>query len=113
MHPMGGLRVRWRTVARAAALVVLALIALRALPSLLGPGPPPPLATDIGLANLSRPRSGCPLAGCPRDEPEASPNVRVWPARALRAEKRAPDSGPRHPPAMRRGSARAPLPPAA
>jgi hypothetical protein len=46
---MAGVRIRWRGVARAAAIVVVGLIALRLLPGLLRAPEPPPLAADVGL----------------------------------------------------------------
>src|SRR4029077_19215483 len=61
---MGGLRVRWRTVAKAGAVLCAALFALRILPSLLAPGPPPPLRADIGLARLRPTTPACPAEGC-------------------------------------------------
>jgi DNA polymerase III subunit gamma/tau len=46
---MGGVRIRWRGVARAAAIVVVGLIVLRLLPELLRAPQPPPLGADVGL----------------------------------------------------------------
>jgi hypothetical protein len=46
---MASVRIRWRGVARAAAIVVVALIALRVVPSLLRAPEPPPLGRDVGL----------------------------------------------------------------
>jgi DNA polymerase III subunit gamma/tau len=46
---MAGVRIRWRGVARAAAIVVVGLIALRLLPGLLHAPEPPPLGADVGL----------------------------------------------------------------
>jgi hypothetical protein len=46
---MAGVRIRWRGVARAAAIVVVGLIALRLAPSLLRAPEPPPLGRDVGL----------------------------------------------------------------
>jgi len=44
-----GVRIRWRGVARAAAIVVVALLAVRLLPGLLRAPEPPPLGRDVGL----------------------------------------------------------------
>ena len=44
-----GVRIRWRGVARVAAIVVVALLALRLLPGLLRAPEPPPLGADVGL----------------------------------------------------------------
>jgi hypothetical protein len=46
---MAGVRIRWRGVARVAALVVVGLVVLRLLPGLLRAPEPPPLAADVGL----------------------------------------------------------------
>src|SRR3954462_14255500 len=46
---MRRVRVRWTSAAKAAAIVVAALVALQALPALLKPPEPPPLAPDVGL----------------------------------------------------------------
>jgi hypothetical protein len=46
---MAGVRIRWRGVARVAAIVVVGLIALRLLPGLLRAPEPPPLGADVGL----------------------------------------------------------------
>jgi hypothetical protein len=46
---VAGVRIRWRGVARAAAIVVVGLVALRLVPSLLHAPDPPPLGRDVGL----------------------------------------------------------------
>lgn len=46
---MASVRIRWRGVARVAAIVLVGLIALRLLPGLLRTPEPPPLAADVGL----------------------------------------------------------------
>jgi hypothetical protein len=46
---MASVRIRWRGVARAAAILVVALIALRVVPGLLRAPEPPPLGRDVGL----------------------------------------------------------------
>src|SRR3954466_5655987 len=46
---MRRVRVRWTSAAKAAAIVVAALVALQALPARLKPPEPPPLAPDVGL----------------------------------------------------------------
>ncbi len=43
------MRIRWRGVGRAAAIVVVALIGMRLLPDLLRAPEPPPLGADVGL----------------------------------------------------------------
>lgn len=61
---MGGIRIRWRGVARAAAIVLVALIAVRLLPGFLRAPEPPPLGADVGLpkaapvTDVARPRGG-------------------------------------------------------
>jgi hypothetical protein len=42
-------RIRWRGVARVAAIVLVALLVLRLLPGLLHAPEPPPLGADVGL----------------------------------------------------------------
>lgn len=46
---MASVRIRWRGVARIAAIVLIGLLALRLLPGLLRAPEPPPLAADVGL----------------------------------------------------------------
>jgi hypothetical protein len=46
---MAGVRIRWRGVARVAAILVVGLIAVRLLPGFLRAPEPPPLAADVGL----------------------------------------------------------------
>jgi hypothetical protein len=46
---MAGVRIRWRGVARAAAILVVGLLVLRLLPGFLRAPEPPPLAADVGL----------------------------------------------------------------
>ena len=43
------MRIRWRRVARVAAIIVVGLIALRVVPGLLRAPEPPPLGADVGL----------------------------------------------------------------
>ncbi|MFT3864744.1 MAG: hypothetical protein QM729_10770 [Solirubrobacterales bacterium] len=43
------MRIRWRGVARVAAVVVVALVGVRLLPGLLQAPEPPPLGADVGL----------------------------------------------------------------
>jgi hypothetical protein len=81
---MAGVRIRWRGVARAAAIVVVGLIALRLLPGLLRAPEPPPLAADVGL---------------PRAKPAASESE---PVRAV--VKREPEQPRRRPKRQRRKS---------
>jgi hypothetical protein len=49
---MGGVRIRWRALAKLAALVVGAVAALQVLPALLKAPAPPPLARDVGLPRV-------------------------------------------------------------
>jgi len=49
---MGGIRVRWRALAKLVAIVAAALAALQLLPDLLRPPVPPPLARDVGLPRV-------------------------------------------------------------
>jgi hypothetical protein len=46
---MAGVRIRWRGVARVAAIVLVALLAVRLLPGFLRAPEPPPLAANVGL----------------------------------------------------------------
>jgi hypothetical protein len=52
---MAGVRIRWRGVARVAAIVVVGLVVLRLLPGLLRAPEPPPLAADVGLPKAVEP----------------------------------------------------------
>ena len=67
---MAGIRIRWRGVARVAAIVVVALIALRLLPGLLRAPEPPPLAADVGLPRVT-PVSDVPRRGAAELAPHA------------------------------------------
>ncbi|MBS1887371.1 MAG: hypothetical protein JSU06_09300 [Actinobacteria bacterium] len=51
---MDGVRIRWRGVARAAAIVAVAAVALRLLPGLVRAPEPPPLGADVGLPRTVR-----------------------------------------------------------
>jgi hypothetical protein len=57
---MAGVRIRWRGVARVAAIVLVAVIALRLLPGLLRAPEPPPLAGDVGLPKAAHPPAPVP-----------------------------------------------------
>src|ERR1700760_1821418 len=46
---MRGVRIRWRGVARVAAIVLVAMLGVRLLPGLLRAPEPPPLGADVGL----------------------------------------------------------------
>jgi len=76
---MGAVRVRWSTLARWLGGGLAVLLAVQALPSLLRPAPPAPLAADIGLPRIR--------AGDPAVRPAGV--ARVSPARALPARHRA------------------------
>src|ERR1700720_4072772 len=75
---MGSLRVRWRAVARGTAVLGAVLLGVQLLPSLLEPGPPPPLAADIGL----------PRGTPPSTTAEPRRRIGVSRARALRPAPR-------------------------
>jgi len=62
---MGGVRVRWRAVGKAAAIAAAGLAALALLPSLARPPVPPPLPRDVGLPRIARPAR----APSPTDHP--------------------------------------------
>jgi hypothetical protein len=70
---MAGVRIRWRGVARVAAIVAVGLIALSIVPSLLHAPAAPPLGRDVGL---------------PRARPATSRPVRVVREKPRRREKR-------------------------
>jgi len=74
---MGAVRVRWSTLARWVGGGLAVLLAAQALPPLLRPPPPAPLAADIGLPQVRA------------AEPPARPAglARVSPARALPARR--------------------------
>jgi hypothetical protein len=59
---MAGVRIRWRGVARVAAIVLVALVALRLLPGLLRAPEPPPLAGDVGLPKAAHRAAAVPDA---------------------------------------------------
>jgi hypothetical protein len=75
---MGAVRVRWSTLARWVGGGIAVLLAVQALPPLLRPPPPAPLAADIGLPRVRTP------------DPAVQPTgvARVSPARALPARRR-------------------------
>jgi hypothetical protein len=50
---MGAVRIRWRALARVAVIAVAGIAALQALPDLLKPPAPPPLARDVGLPRVA------------------------------------------------------------
>jgi hypothetical protein len=76
---MAGVRIRWRGVARVAAILVVGLVALRLLPGFLQAPEPPPLAADVGLPKATPvtevPRGGAaePEADVPRRRAVAHP----------------------------------------
>jgi hypothetical protein len=65
---VAGVRIRWRGVARLAAIVVVGLIALRSVPALLHAPVPPPLGRDVGLPK-AKSRASRPLARPKRPKP--------------------------------------------
>jgi hypothetical protein len=72
---MRAVRVRWSTLARWMGGCLALLLALQALPPLLRPPAPEPLAADIGLPRFRAAKPATRAAGV----------ARVWPARALPA----------------------------
>jgi hypothetical protein len=81
---MADVRIRWRGVARAAAIVVVGLIALRLLPALLRAPEPPPLGADVGLPK-AKPATSEPVRAVVK--PEAEPEQ---PAAAQAQKRRNP-----------------------
>jgi len=75
---MGAVRVRWSTLARWLGGGLAVLLAVQALPPLLRPPPPAPLAADIGLPRVRAAEPTTPAAVA----------ARVFPARALPARHR-------------------------
>lgn len=49
---MGAIRIRWRALGKVAAIAVAAVAVLQALPKLLQPPAPAPLARDVGLQGI-------------------------------------------------------------
>jgi hypothetical protein len=72
---MGAVRIRWRGVARVAAIVLFGLVAVRLLPGLLRAPEPPPLAADVGLPKVA------PVVAPVAD---AAPHTRTRPRRPRR-----------------------------
>jgi hypothetical protein len=76
---MAGVRIRWRGVARVAAILVVGVLALRLLPGFLRAPEPPPLAADVGLPKAAPvtevPRGGAakPVTDVPRRRAAARP----------------------------------------
>lgn len=87
---MAGVRIRWRGVARAAAIVVIGLIALRLLPGFLRAPEPPPLAADVGLPR-AKPLVTEPALTVARPATKAS---RTPPAKAPRRRRKARQEKP-------------------
>lgn len=50
---MGGIRIRWKSLAKVAAALVAAAVALQLLPGLLKAPEPPPLGADVGLPRVA------------------------------------------------------------
>jgi hypothetical protein len=104
---MGRVQVRWSVLAKMALVVVIALLALRLLPTLLRPPAPPPLAADVGLPaveiqhELHEPE--------PKLEPAATPKRRV--PHPLKPERRRQKRKPAPSPAPVTAPAAAPEPP--
>jgi outer membrane biosynthesis protein TonB len=79
---MAGIRIRWRGVARVAAIAFVVLIAVRLLPGFLRAPEPPPLGADVGLPQ------GAPVPDVPR---EGAPR-RAGRDRTTRAAAPVPDA---------------------
>jgi hypothetical protein len=79
---MGEIRIRWRGVAKVAAIALVGLLAVRLLPTFLRAPEPPPLSADVGL----------PKAGPVTDVPRPAATARVAdvprPARHPRKQRR-------------------------
>jgi hypothetical protein len=84
---MGAVRVRWSTLAKWVGAGLAALLAAQALPPLLRPPAPPPLAADVGLPRVRAAEPATPAALA----------ARVSPARALPARHRPDRHGRRRP----------------
>src|SRR5262245_15060260 len=93
---MGAVRVRWSTLARWVGGGLALLLALQALPPLLRPPAPEPLAADIGLPRVRAARSAAPTARVARvSSARALPRRRAVPRRAGgRSERVATPSPP-------------------
>jgi hypothetical protein len=93
---MGGIRIRWRGVAKVAAIAFVGLLAVRLAPGFLRAPEPPPLAADVGL----------PKAAPVTDVPREGATQPVTDGQGRRTESR-PATGPRkrrrrsHPPKSR------------
>lgn len=55
---MAGVRIRWRGVAKVAAIALVGLVAARLAPGFLRAPEPPPLGADVGLPQAEVPREG-------------------------------------------------------
>jgi hypothetical protein len=87
---MAGVRIRWRGVARVAAIVVVGLLALRLVPDLLRAPEPPPLAANVGLPRAEPVRVAAkPRPGPLRREPEQIRHRRE-PGRRTRRHRKEP-----------------------
>jgi len=118
---MAGLRIRWRGVARAAAIVAVGLIALRLVPILLRAPEPPPLGRDVGLPRAGRaaaivqpPRRA--VEGRRKSAPQSRPSLHAAPAATAVIGIRTPRhlhhrSPPAHKPGTRATPSPAPKPP--
>jgi hypothetical protein len=78
---MASVRIRWRGVARAAAIVVVGLLALRVVPGLLRAPEPPPLGRDVGLPRASA-APVKPVRAVTKPKPREKKKTRVLPDRA-------------------------------
>jgi hypothetical protein len=113
---VAGVRIRWRGVARAAAIIVVGLVVLRAVPSLLRTPEPPPVPANVGLpkampaggpvrAVRAGPRKARPRPGAKEPRRRSVPDAPAATARVGTESRRhrTPDHGPR--PARDRRSA--------
>jgi hypothetical protein len=91
---MGGIRIRWRGVARVAAIVLVGLIVLRLAPGFLQAPEPPPLAADVGLPQATPatkvPREGVakPVTDVPGRRAASRPARPARPARPRERRRR-------------------------
>ena len=101
---MAGVRIRWRGVARVAAILVVGLVAVRLLPGFLRAPEPPPLAADVGLPKATpvtevpeRPAADRPATRPPKQRRRSHPRKsRARPAQDAPASKAVIGSKRRH-----------------
>jgi hypothetical protein len=111
---MAGVRIRWRGVARVAAIVAVGLIALRLLPGLLRAPEPPPLGADVGLPQVEPVRAEAeprtPIRH--RRKPRPGPKLEVVPDQPASKAKIGTKPKRRRPPHRHHDKKPEPAPPA-